>query len=114
MPTHPDKESKRTTDQKMVNETNLLENAFDYSDSKKNCFIDCKEILPIVVPSKNNTKDNKRLQDNSVASSNDCLPENEITEIVSKDQLSFTRNQPEQVRKMNDSQFCVCRRQNSK
>ena len=62
-----------------------------------------KEILPIVIPSKNNIKDNTRLQGNTEASSNDCLPENEIAENVSDDQLSFTRNQPGQIQNMKES-----------
>ena len=58
----------------------------------------------MVIPSKNNTKDNKKLQDNTAASSNDCLPENKITENldISDDKLSFIRNQPGQVQNMNE------------
>ena len=61
-----------------------------------------KEILPIVIPSKNNINDNRKLQDNTAASLNDCLPENEITETVSDDHLSFTRNQLGQIQNMNE------------
>ena len=61
-----------------------------------------KEIILIVIPSKNNINDNRKLQDNTAVSSNDCLPENEITETVSDDQLSFTRNEPRQIQNMNE------------